>query len=141
MFIRSLQHAALLVTDVERSREFYKRVLGMEESPRPATFGFPGAWLHAGTAELHLIGEFEAGRVAALHTRYRPDELATGYVTHLAFEVDDLAATERQLRALDIEIVGGPRPRGDGVQQLYICDPDGYVIEFFDFPAPAPDGI
>ena len=24
-----------------------------------------------------------------------------------------------------------PRPRGDGVMQLYIRDPDGYVIEFF----------
>jgi len=37
----------------------------------------------------------------------------------------------QHLRAHDVEIVGGPRPRGDGVQQLYICDPDGYIIELF----------
>jgi catechol-2,3-dioxygenase len=41
--IRRLDHAALLVKDVERSRRFYGQVLGMEEVPRPSNFTFPGA--------------------------------------------------------------------------------------------------
>jgi catechol 2,3-dioxygenase-like lactoylglutathione lyase family enzyme len=34
-----------------------------------------------------------------------------------------------------VEIVGGPRPRGDGVQQIFIYDPDGYMIELFAWTA------
>ena len=59
MEIRRLDHAALLVKDVERSRRFYGQVLG------------------------------------------------------------------------NVEIVGGPRPRGDGVLQMYVCDPDSYIVELF----------
>ncbi len=44
MEIRRLDHVALLVKDVERSRRFYGQVLGMEEVPRPSNFTFPGAW-------------------------------------------------------------------------------------------------
>ena len=135
MNIRALDHAALLVKDVERSRQFYVGILGMNEEPRPDNFSFPGAWFRKGMAHIHLIGEAEAGRAEPLVPVYRSDELATGHGTHLAFEVDDLEVAQQHLRSHNIEIVGGPRPRGDGVQQLYVLDPDGYVIEFFVFPA------
>ena len=131
MEIRKLDHAAMLVKDVERSCRFYGQVLGMEQIPRPSTFNFPGAWLSKGSFQIHLIGEAEAGRAAQVNPGYRRDEMARGYGAHVAFEVDDLEAALRHLRVHDVEIVGGPRPRGDGVQQLYICDPDGYIIELF----------
>lgn len=134
MTIRALNHAALLVSDVERSRQFYSRVLELEEAPRPETFAFPGAWLRRGSIELHLIGEVEAGRAAQVHPGYSREEYARGYGSHLAFEVDDLDAMMRHLRTQNIELVGGPQDRGDGVQQIYVCDPDGYMIEFFVFP-------
>lgn len=131
MDIRKADHVALLIKDVERSRQFYTQALGMQEIPRPKTFDFPGAWLTRGDFQIHLIGEQIAGRAQAVHPGYSPDELALGRATHLAFEVDDLEAAIQHLRAQGVEIVGGPRPRGDGVQQMYICDPDGYVIELF----------
>ena len=131
MEIRKLDHAAMLVKDVERSCRFYGQVLGMEQIPRPSTFNFPGAWFSKGSFQIHLIGEAEAGRAAQVNPGYRRDEMARGYGAHVAFEVDDLEAAMQHLRAHDVEIVGGPRPRGDGVQQLYICDPDGYIIELF----------
>ncbi len=134
MNIRALDHAALLVKDVERSRQFYVGVLGMNEEARPGSFSFPGAWFRKGAAHIHLIGEDEEGRAAQVTPIYHDSELATGHAPHLAFEVDDLEATQKHLRSHNIEIVGGPRPRGDGVQQLYVLDPDGYVIEFFVFP-------
>jgi catechol 2,3-dioxygenase-like lactoylglutathione lyase family enzyme len=37
----------------------------------------------------------------------------------------------QHLHTLNVEIVSGPRQRGDGVQQVFICDPDGYLIELF----------
>lgn len=133
MEICSLDHAALLVKDVERSRHFYNQVLGMEEVPRPSSFDFPGAWFRKGKAELHLIGENEPGRVAQAHPGYRSDEKARGRATHIAFLVDDLEEAQQHLRACNVEIVGGPQPRGDGVEQLYICDPDGYIVELFSW--------
>jgi len=30
-----------------------------------------------------------------------------------------------------IAILGGPMLRGDGVEQLYLYDPDGYLLECF----------
>lgn len=130
--IRRLDHVALLVNDVERSKRFYIQLLGMEEHPRPSNFNFPGAWLRKGSAEIHLIGDHESGRAELVQPgEYNPQELATGHVTHFAFEVIDLEETRQYLQTRGIPIVGGPRPRGDGVMQLYIRDPDGYVIEFF----------
>ncbi len=135
MEIRKLDHAALLVKDIERSRHFYGTILGLEEIPRPQSFTFPGAWYSIGSQQLHLIGEAEAGRTKQVHpNNYRPDELERGYGTHVAFAVDDLELAQRHMRANKIEIVGGPRPRGDGVMQMYVCDPDGYVVEFFVWP-------
>src|SRR5438874_13768511 len=48
MEIRSLDHNALLVRDVEKSRYFYGQVLGMQELARPESFDFPGAWFRKG---------------------------------------------------------------------------------------------
>jgi catechol 2,3-dioxygenase-like lactoylglutathione lyase family enzyme len=132
MEIRKLDHAALLVKDVERSRRFYGQVLGMEEVPRPSSFHFPGAWFRKGRAEIHLIGEAEPGRAAQVQPGgYHPEELSVGFAAHFAFEVADLEAARQHLQAHDIAIVGGPRPRGDGVMQMYLRDPDGYIIELF----------
>jgi catechol 2,3-dioxygenase-like lactoylglutathione lyase family enzyme len=133
MNIRKLDHVSFLVADVERSIRFYSQVLELREIARPSNFDFPGAWLtnDEHSFEVHLIGEAETGRVAQTHVQYRRDELARGYGTHAAFEVENLEAAIQHLRALTVEIVGGPRPRGDGVQQMYICDPDGYMIELF----------
>lgn len=135
MEIRKLDHAALLVKDVERSRHFYGQILGMEEVPRPSSFDFPGAWFSKATFQIHIIGEAEEGRAAQVQPGYRRDEMARGYGAHIAFEVDDLEAAIQHLRAHGVEIVGGPRPRGDGVQQMYVCDPDGYIVEFFVWAA------
>lgn len=131
MEIRKLDHAAFLVRDVERSCQFYGQVLGMEQIPRPKNFDFPGAWFSKGSFQIHLIGEDEPGRVAQVNPGYRRDEMARGHGAHVAFEVDNLEEAIRHLHAYDVEIVGGPRPRGDGVQQMYVCDPDGYIIELF----------
>lgn len=131
MDIHKADHVALLIQDVERSREFYTHVLGMQEIPRPKNFNFPGAWLTTGDFQIHLIGEETEGRARQANPGYQPAELAIGHCTHVAFEVPDLDAAVQRLRELGVSIAGGPRPRGDGVQQLYICDPDGYVVELF----------
>src|ERR1700676_5646041 len=55
MEIGLLHHVTLPVTDLDRSKEFYRDILGLKEITRPA-FPFPGAWFEIGGAQhLHLI--------------------------------------------------------------------------------------
>lgn len=132
MKILKLDHAALLVKDVERTRHFYGEVLGLKEIPRPANFSFPGIWFAIGNEQLHVIEERIPGRATQIQPAVlQSEELAIGYCPHTAFEVENLEEAQQLLRTYDIEVVGGPRPRGDGVTQLYILDPDGYVVELF----------
>ena len=55
MDVRLLHHVSLPVGDLERSRRFYREVLGLAEIARPP-FPFPSAWFRLGDRELHLIG-------------------------------------------------------------------------------------
>jgi len=127
--VRGLDHGGLLVADAERARAFYVDALGLTEVPRPANFDFPGLWVEVGDQQLHIIGEAEAGRTRDVHPGWRADELARGYASHLALEVDDFDGYLARLRAHGVEIAGGPRDRGDGVQQAYVTDPDGHMLE------------
>lgn len=137
MEIKALQHCGLVVQDLERARRFYGTVLGLTEVPRPRTFKFRGAWFRGTGVELHLIVAADTTAPPGL-----PDAgpaRHTGLATHIAFEVADLVAVVARLREHGVEILGGPMPRGDGVQQLYIQDPDGYLLEFFQWTGEIPD--
>jgi catechol 2,3-dioxygenase-like lactoylglutathione lyase family enzyme len=117
MKILELNHVAIHVADVERSRRFYRELLRLEELSRPA-FDFPGAWFRFGVAqELHLIGR--QGPVSALDGN-----------SHFALRVDDIAAWEEHLRKSRAEF--SPRKqRPDGAWQIFLRDPDGHHIEMF----------
>jgi catechol 2,3-dioxygenase-like lactoylglutathione lyase family enzyme len=124
-----LQHCGLVVGNVDRSRRFYGEALGLEEVPRPANFTFAGAWFSLGETEIHLLAEADTTGRAGIH---EPGPgLAGGLATHIALEVDDLGAWQRRLSTHDVPIAAGPMPRGDGVVQLFVRDPDGYVVELF----------
>ena len=124
-----LDHAALMISDPEAARAFYVGVLGLEEIPRPPTFTFPGLWLASGDRQLHLIGEAEPGRARETHPGYRSDELATATRATSRITSTISQASLDGVRARGGEVVGGPRPRGDGVLQAYLADPDGNVVE------------
>jgi catechol 2,3-dioxygenase-like lactoylglutathione lyase family enzyme len=128
--IRGIQHCALVVGELERSRRFYGDILGLREIPRPSNFSFAGAWFQVGDDELHLIVESDTTMRAGASVP--GSALEYGLVTHLALEVDDLDATLEQVRERGAEIGSGPMARGDGVDQAFIRDPDGYVVEVFE---------
>lgn len=139
-----IQHVGLVVADLARSRRFYADALGLEEVPRPPNFIFDGAWFRFGGTEIHLLAEADTtGRAGA------PDpgpSAAHGLVAHIALEVEDLEASLARLEEHGVLLIGGPMPRGDGVTQVFFRDPDGYVLELFqwtgedqsDAPARAP---
>lgn len=123
MQIHELNHVALHVADVDRSSAFYREVLQLESTPRPA-FTFPGAWFRLGsTQELHLIGE----RVEPVVSSNRGN--------HFALRVDDLDAWEAHLERTGAEF-RHRKQRPDGAWQVFLRDPDGHVIELFTPPSP-----
>ena len=57
MQIHILHHVSITVSDLERSRQFYREILQLTEIERPP-FGFPGAWFGVGGGSeqhVHLI--------------------------------------------------------------------------------------
>lgn len=117
MEIVSLEHAALNVSDLEASKKFYGVGLGLKEVPRP-DFDFAGAWYALGESQqLHLIEE-----KSLVPTSNRRNH-------HFALRVRDIEAVEAQLKANGIKIAMGPHVRPDLVAQIFVSDPDGYIIE------------
>src|SRR5262245_5750733 len=127
-----LDHGSLLVSDVPRALAFYTGALGLIEVPRPPTFDTPGAWLQVGEQQIHLVGEAEAGRSAAMNPPYDNAEIVIGYGNHLALDVDDLDALLAQAKEHGVEPPGEIIARGDGVRRTFVTDPDGHVIELME---------
>jgi len=126
-----IQHVGLVVTDLGRSRRFYADALGLEEVPRPHNFTFDGAWFRFGGTEIHLLSDAHATGGAG-----QPDPGAgavRGMTHHLAFEVDDLDGACERLAEHGVGLEGGPMPRGDGYEQVFFRDPDGHVLELFQW--------
>jgi catechol 2,3-dioxygenase-like lactoylglutathione lyase family enzyme len=125
--VQTIDHVTLVVKDLERSREFYRDLLGMAETTRPG-FGFPGLWFQAGNTQIHMnVAGPDAGPAGM--PPFAGTAPSRGF--HFAFEVADCLAAAEQLRQLGIKIVVGPRPRPDGPMQLYIYDPDNYLVEIY----------
>ncbi len=119
MEILELNHVAIHVKDVEKSVAFYERKLGLQIIPRPA-FNFPGAWFQLGPAQqLHLIG------------RRKENIYSLPEGNHFALKCKSIETVKNELLKKEISFKG-PKSRPDGVQQIFLQDPDGYFIEFFE---------
>ena len=129
MDILELHHISLPTTDLERSRAFYREVLGLAEIPCPP-FPFPGAWFRLGDRELHLIGG--DGAIGQGGTSTDPNQL------HFAIRVARFADTVERLKGLgyredvastdQMHLVIRLRPL-TGYPQAYLVDPDRNLIE------------
>ncbi|MFO1023249.1 MAG: VOC family protein [Planctomycetales bacterium] len=126
--VRNIDHYTIIVSDLERSKAFYCGILGMQEVPRP-NFSFPGKWFQAGPTQIHLILAHEGSAPAG----FPPSgtTASPGRVTHLAFEIGDARAAAEYLPTRGVPLRGEPRHRPDGPLQVFITDPDGYVVEVF----------
>ncbi len=111
-----LNHVALHVAEVAKSVQFYGEILELEALPRPA-FSFAGAWFRLGIdQELHLI----EGRTEQVNAHSRGN--------HFALAVSNLQEIEEVLKSKKVAYQP-PKQRPDGTWQLFLQDPDGYVIE------------
>ncbi|HAA48598.1 MAG TPA: glyoxalase [Planctomycetaceae bacterium] len=131
--VRTIDHVTVVVGDLESSRVFYVGVLGMVEVPRPG-FSFDGLWFQSGPTQIHLILEHEGSGPSG---NLVPAEFRGSRTHHFAFQVDDVYACVERLRELDVPVVAGPKERPDGAVQVFVCDPDGHVVELTSMSATA----
>ncbi len=129
--VRELGHLVLYVADLERSRHFYRDVLGWNEvieSPMPGTALFSSGRTHH---ELLLI---EVGPGAA---PIPPGRRLGLY--HFGLKIgetdDELRQALRTLMDEDVEVVG--TADHTVTHSLYIRDPDGNEIELYIDVQPA----
>lgn len=127
--IETIHHVSLPVTDLERSKRFYRDILGLREIARPP-FDFAGAWFQVGDRQLHLI----------VHNRatFRGAKGVDSRDIHFALRVESYRQALEFLRskgyrehaeaADPMNMKVSPKPTA-GFPQLYIMDPDRHVIE------------
>jgi lactoylglutathione lyase len=115
---RGLHHAAVFVSDLERSIAFYRDVFGLSVAERFRFGNEDIAFMHIGSQRLELI---HAGGGA------RP----TGVVDHVAFEVSDLESVIETLRQHEVRLVdNAPVPVAELNARIFFClGPDGERIE------------
>ena len=120
MKLQHIDHVAITVKDLERSRAWYREVLGLERRFEDEWGDMPTMMCAGDTCvALFSSDERNEGSSAA------PDAPS---LHHVAFRVDreNFEAAQQRFRVLGIEF----RPADHGIaQSVYITDPDGHRIE------------
>ena len=120
-----INHVAVYVVDLQKSGDFYMNVLGLDSIPEPFHDG-RHIWLRIGPgASMHIIQGAEA----------KKEYYKNNHFCFSVHSVEDFTALLRK-RAIPYEDVAGRQmsvtTRVDGVEQIWLRDPDGYWIEIND---------
>ena len=113
----SLNHVNIRASDLNATRAFYVRAIGLAEGWRPP-FPFPGAWL------------YDRERPVVHLTITAPgEESGPSPVSHVAFAYDDLDAALARLDGLGIRYSPPQLTPGTDIRQCFTTDPNGVVVE------------
>jgi lactoylglutathione lyase len=115
-------YVVLIVTDIDRSLEFYVGRLGLRLGHRSG----PYAQLDTGTTRLALY-QREAMATTLGRRLGPPDPAAPGF--EIGFKVPDVDAAFAELTATGAPAVAPPADRPWGQRTAYVADPDGYLVE------------
>jgi lactoylglutathione lyase len=123
-----LLHTMLRVGDLQRSIDFYTKVLGMKllrtsENPEyKYTLAFVGYGNNPDHAELELTYNWGVDKY----------DMGSAY-GHIAISAEDIYQTCEQVRAAGGNITREPGPVKGGTTVIaFITDPDGYKVELIE---------
>ena len=142
MPLSHIEHFLVAADDIDATRDWYARVLGMRAGPHP-DFGFPVHWMYLGDADVVHIGP-SAKMAGAIQKQYlgrtsQKSEEGTGAIDHIAFRATGLAHMIEHLRREKIDF-RQRRANGQALFQLFFHDPNGIKIEL-NFDAAEAEGI
>jgi catechol 2,3-dioxygenase-like lactoylglutathione lyase family enzyme len=142
MALSHIEHFLVASDDIDASRDWYGRVLGMKPGPHP-DFGFPVHWMYIGEVDVVHIGPSakQAGEIQKKYLgRTSQDAGAgTGALDHIAFRATGLRAMLEHLKKERIAFTQR-RANGQALFQLFLYDPNGIKIEL-NYAAEEAEGI
>jgi len=130
MPLSHIEHFLIQTADIEATRDWYVRVLGMREGPHP-DFKFPVVWLYLGDVDVvHLTtGGKNVSENRKRYLGQQSEEVyGSGAVDHIAFRATGLRAMLEHLQREGVDFT--QRQVDDqGLYQLFMLDPNGVKIE------------
>jgi glyoxylase I family protein len=117
--VTQIDHVSVIITDVERSRRFYRDVLGLNEIAKPKSFDFVALWFDLGKQQLHLL---------------RKPQADSRSPRHFALRVKDVEAARAYFRGLGI--APEETTRINRCDRFFVHDPDGNRIEIIQWLEP-----
>ena len=148
--VRAIESISMTVSDMDRSVEFYRRVLHFEPvsdqevagDPFDHLYGVFGARIRIVTLRLGgetlRLEEYVAPRGRPIPVDSRSND---GWFQHVAIIVRDMDPALAWLRSQHVEFAStGPQvlpqwnPNAGGIAAFYFRDPDGHSLEVLHFP-------
>ena len=135
MALKTFEHVLILADDVDKTKDFYVDILGLEVGYRP-DFPFKGYWLYLK----------ENKKAACIHLAMRKQDTGQDYyigkkddvksgsgaIDHVAFNCEDIEGMKNMFDSKSIEYTHRKVP-GFPLEQLFVDDPDGVKVEL-NFP-------
>jgi catechol 2,3-dioxygenase-like lactoylglutathione lyase family enzyme len=142
MPLSHIEHFLVAADDIDATRDWYARVLGMTPGAHPE-FGFPVHWMYLDGVDIVHIGP-SAKQAGDIQKKYlgrtsQQSQEGTGALDHIAFRATGLRA---MLEHLKKEKIGCTQRRANGqaLFQLFLYDPNGIKIEL-NYAAEEAEGI
>ena len=125
MRISTIDHVSINVADINKTLDFYGRILGLKQQQT----------VDCGEFDITYFGLPSGARLELFDyhgkNRNSPREESEVGMRHIAFQVEDVPAHEKHLKAEGVEIT---LPTCDlpnlGVRVLLFLDPNGVTLEF-----------
>lgn len=144
-------HTNVVVSDFDRSLDFYTRILGLEvafqteidDDEFSRAVGIPGTKIRAAflevpnTSTVLEIFQYLSADSKPIDKDALPSDIGVG---HICFSVEDIDKTFEQLVAQGVEFKSTPvtispqHPHAGGVRFCYFRDPDGTLLEILQAP-------
>jgi catechol 2,3-dioxygenase-like lactoylglutathione lyase family enzyme len=142
MPLSHIEHLLVAADDIDATRDWYARVLGMRSGPHP-DFGFPVHWMYLGEVDVVHIGP-SAKAAGEIQKKYlgrtsQDAGVGTGAIDHIAFRATGLRAMLEHLKKEKIHF-SQRRANGQALFQLFFYDPNGIKIEL-NYDAVEAEGI
>jgi catechol 2,3-dioxygenase-like lactoylglutathione lyase family enzyme len=142
MPISHIEHFLVASDDIDATRDWYARVLGMKSGAHP-DFGFPVHWMYVDNIDIVHIGP-SAKQAGEIQKKYlgrtsQKSEAGTGALDHIAFRATGLRQMLEHLKREKVPF-SQRRANGQALFQLFLYDPNGIKIEL-NYAAAEAEGI
>ena len=129
MPVTAINHYLVVSKNLERSKQFYQEVLGLELAERP-DFGFPGYWLKTGDNICVHLASQDPNKIRDnfLLKKHPKGTTGSGSVDHIAFLAQNPEEVRNRIQKNKVEMHFRSFPDAK-LFQIFLKDPDDVTIE------------